>query len=229
MAESDWPAPRYRVLLAICLLAVAGGALDAWVYLTHGHVFANAQSGNVVLIGLALAAGDGLQVLRHLPPLAAFSAGLLASRFGGLWLKRRGANSRTIRLGVECVLLVMLSAVARRLPDSAVTASVGFLAAVQSTSLSHIGRWSFNTGIVTGDLRSAVGALAAAAGGKPGEWMHAAVVGALCLAFGGGAWLGGWCAPRLGAATLLPVAALAAAAAFLSHRAPDPLPAWQSA
>ena len=37
------------------LLAVVGGFLDAYTYLLRGGVFANAQTGNIVLLGLNLA------------------------------------------------------------------------------------------------------------------------------------------------------------------------------
>jgi uncharacterized membrane protein YoaK (UPF0700 family) len=42
---------RLSVLTASALATMAGGAMDAWVYLAHGQVFANAQSGNIVLMG----------------------------------------------------------------------------------------------------------------------------------------------------------------------------------
>lgn len=41
-------------LIAV-LLAVVGGSLDAYSYVARGHVFANAQTGNIVLFGLHLA------------------------------------------------------------------------------------------------------------------------------------------------------------------------------
>jgi len=81
------------------LLTVAGGAMDAWVYLAHGHVFANAQSGNVVLMAVSLARGDGSGAANHLPSLLAFVTGLLISRLSGDALKRAKLNSRDIRLG----------------------------------------------------------------------------------------------------------------------------------
>ena len=43
-------------LIAV-LLAVVGGSLDAYSYVARGHVFANAQTGNIVLFGLHLADG----------------------------------------------------------------------------------------------------------------------------------------------------------------------------
>jgi uncharacterized membrane protein YoaK (UPF0700 family) len=48
---------RLSVLTASALLSAGGGAMDAWVYLAHGHVFANSQSGNLVLMGIAWPVG----------------------------------------------------------------------------------------------------------------------------------------------------------------------------
>jgi len=126
--------------------------MDAWVWMDHGHVFANAQTANVVLFGIHVAAGDFTTAARHVPPVMAFILGLVASRLSGAWLKKAGLNSRNVRLTVECVLLVALALIASRLPNGVVTAGVGFIAAVQITSLSHIGDMTFNTGMTTGNL-----------------------------------------------------------------------------
>ncbi len=217
---------RCAVLAALCLLTATGGALDAWVFLSHGHVFANAQSGNVVLIGIKVAAGDWTGAGRHLPSLGAYLAGLFGSRLLASQLKSRGVNSRSVRLAMECALLIGLAGVADRWPDSVVTASVGFLAALQITSLSHLGPWSFNTGMTTGNLRSAAVALVATLDGDERQWPHAFLMVALCLAFALGAVLGGWLAPRMGGAALLVAALLVGSAAILCRHAADPLPAW---
>ena len=212
--------------MAAGLLTLAGGAMDAWVYLAHGHVFANAQSGNVVLMGLALAQGDAAAATVHLPSLTAFVVGLLASQFAGQALKRTGSNSRSVRLGAECVMLLVLAMVADRLSNGVVTASVGFIAGVQITSLSHVGRWSFNTGMTTGNLRGAATAFVKAVTGSPEEWPHAVVMGSMCVAFALGAIGGAWMAPRLGGLTLAVVAVPVALAVGVAAREPDPLPGW---
>ena len=209
------------------LLTVAGGAMDAWVYLAHGHVFANAQSGNVVLMAVSLARGDGSGAANHLPSLLAFVTGLLVSRLSGDALKRAKLNSRDIRLGLECVLLVALGLVADKLPDHAVTAGVGFIAGVQITSLSHIGTWSFNTGMTTGNLRGAASALSKALTGSQEEWPHALAMALLCVAFAAGALAGAWLTPRLSGMTLLPVAAIVAGAIAVAPRGLDPIPDWK--
>jgi uncharacterized membrane protein YoaK (UPF0700 family) len=119
---------RLSVLAASALATVAGAAMDAWVYLAHGQVFANAQSGYIVLMGIALAGGNVARAATHLPSLLAFVTGLLASRLSGSLLKRNRANSCNVRLGFECIMLLALGLFARRMPDWAVIACVGFIA-----------------------------------------------------------------------------------------------------
>jgi uncharacterized membrane protein YoaK (UPF0700 family) len=226
LTSRDGGGQRLSVVAASALATMAGGAMDAWVYLAHGQVFANAQSGNVVLMGIAFASGDVARAATHLPSLLAFVTGLLASRLSGQLLKRRRLNSRNVRLGVECVMLVALGLSADRMPDRAVTGCVGFIAGLQITSLSHIGSWSFNTGMMTGNLREGVSALAKAFTGSSEEWSHAATLFVLCFAFGAGAAAGAWLTPRLGGATLVAVAALIAAVIAAGPRGLDPIPDW---
>lgn len=209
-----------------CILTTAGGAMDAWVYLEHGHLFANAQTGNVVLFALHATAGEAAAALHVLPSIAAFVVGLLVSRLTGAWLKARGRNSRTPRLAAEFVLLLILGSVAGRLANDIVTASVGFIAAVQITSLSHIGSASFNTGMTTGNLRAAVSAAVAVMLGPsgPSDRERALILAGLCLSFPVGAILGGLCARRMGDGTVFVLAGLVGCAAVMMRRAPDPLP-----
>ena len=47
------------------LLAIAGGFLDAYTYLCRGEVFANAQTGNMVLFGIQLVSGEFLKALYY--------------------------------------------------------------------------------------------------------------------------------------------------------------------
>ena len=217
---------RLSAVVASALATTSGGAMDAWVYLAHGHVFANAQTGNIVLMGVALAGGDVARAATHLPSLLAFVNGVLASRLSGELLKRNRLNSRNVRLGLECVMLVALGLFSHRMPERAVIACVGFIAGVHITSLSHIGSWSFNTGTTTGNLRAGVSALAKALTGSAEEWPHAGTMFVLCCAFGAGAAGGAWLTPRLGGATLVPIAALIAVAIAAGPRGLDPIPDW---
>ena len=212
--------------IGACVLTAAGGAMEAWVYMAHGHVFANAQTGNVVLFALHLATGELSDAAHIVPSIAAFIVGLLSSRLSGAWLKKKGLNSRSWRLAAELALLLILASVAADLPNDAITAWVGFIAALQITSLSHIGSASFNTGMTTGNLRGAVSA-AVAIWLDPADASNrdrATLLAGMCLAFPVGALLGGFSTPRFGDATVLAIAALVACAILLMWRTPDPLP-----
>ena len=46
------------------LFAIVGGYLGAYSYLARGHVFANAQTGNIVLFGVRAAAGNWTSACR---------------------------------------------------------------------------------------------------------------------------------------------------------------------
>jgi uncharacterized membrane protein YoaK (UPF0700 family) len=51
------------------LLATTGGLLDAVVYLNHGHVFANAMTGNVIFLGIAAVGRDWISYPTSSPSL----------------------------------------------------------------------------------------------------------------------------------------------------------------
>jgi uncharacterized membrane protein YoaK (UPF0700 family) len=200
--------------------------MDAWVYMDHGHVFANAQTGNVVLFGIHVAAGDFTAAARHVPSIMAFILGLVSSRLTAAWLKKAGLNSRNVRLTVECVLLVALALIASRLPNGAVTACVGFIAAVQITSLSHIGDVTFNTGMTTGNLLGAFSAASAVLydPASKKDRTRAIALGSICLAFAAGAVLGGFFTLHFGDQTLFITTGMVGLATFLMWRTPDPFP-----
>lgn len=58
------------------LLAVSAGYMDAYSYLARGGVFANAQTGNILLLAVHLAEGNLSQVLHYACPVAAFGLGI---------------------------------------------------------------------------------------------------------------------------------------------------------
>ena len=53
-------------------LALSGGFQDAYSFLARGHVFANAQTGNIVLFGTKVFALDIAGAIHYLLPVTAF-------------------------------------------------------------------------------------------------------------------------------------------------------------
>ena len=56
-------------LILSLLLALSGGFQDAYTYIERGHVFANAQTGNVVLMSASVLDGNIDNILRYINPL----------------------------------------------------------------------------------------------------------------------------------------------------------------
>ena len=66
---------------AAVFVTLSGGFQDAYTYICRGQVFANAQTGNIVLLRAALLRGDWAVCLRYAIPLLSFVFGTMAAEF----------------------------------------------------------------------------------------------------------------------------------------------------
>ena len=69
-------------------LALSGGFQDAYSFQARGHVFANAQTGNIVLLGAKACSLDFAGALHYLLPVTAFMLGVVTAFF----LRRRSGS-----------------------------------------------------------------------------------------------------------------------------------------
>ena len=91
--------------LVLLGLTVVTGVVDAVSYIALGHVFVANMTGNVVLLGFALAGAPGLSVSAPLTAMAAFLAGAaIGGALGRRIAHHRGALART-GIAAEVVLL----------------------------------------------------------------------------------------------------------------------------
>ena len=58
------------------LLALSGGLMDAYSYIVRDRVFANAQTGNMLLFGVNLSEGNIRLAIHYLVPVVAFAIGI---------------------------------------------------------------------------------------------------------------------------------------------------------
>lgn len=70
LCEQNWV---YYTLITVSVF------LGAFTYLLRGNVFCNAQTGNVVLLGLAIGTGKISQAIYYLIPISAYLAGAFIS------------------------------------------------------------------------------------------------------------------------------------------------------
>lgn len=66
-------------MLTAAFVVLSGGLQDAYTYLCRGQVFANAQTGNIVLFSAYLFEGAWDHCLRYLIPVLSFMAGIFAA------------------------------------------------------------------------------------------------------------------------------------------------------
>jgi uncharacterized membrane protein YoaK (UPF0700 family) len=174
-------------------LAVVGGFLDAYTFLAHGGVFANAQSGNVILFGIAAGEGDWSAALRRLPPIAAFAVGILTVEAVAR-LRRFRSFHRPVRvvLVVEIATLALVGLLPGATPDWIPAVLITWAATLQIGTFRTVSKAAYTTTFTTGNLRS----LLTEASAWIGEHDRAArakagVLGMVVLTFALGAFLGG--------------------------------------
>ena len=177
---------------AACLLTAFGGFMDAYAYVDRGGVFANAQTGNVVLLGIHLADGAWQQAGVHVPPIIAFFAGVATTRH---FIERSpfAPGRATVHcLALECVGIVFLGSLGERVPDSVATVLIAAFAAVQCASFVKVADINYSSAMTTGNLRD----LAILVGASvprlqwPSKRGRMLTLGAICLSFLAGAILG---------------------------------------
>lgn len=152
------PSQRMRVAY---LLTLVGGYLDAYTYFERGGVFANAQTGNIVKLGIALANGEHEQYLHYLIPICAFSYGLMVA----LVIKEH-LEARKLRLVRRTVLLAEIVglAIVGLVPlgvrwDMMANSIVSFVVAMQYETFTTFRGEAIVTTMSTGNLRKMVDAL----------------------------------------------------------------------
>lgn len=201
-----------ETLAVATLLSGAGGFLDAFTWLNHGGVFANAQTGNVVLLGIYAASGQWDQSLRHIPPIIAFFAGVFVA-FRLRVHESRSARHRSalLSLTIEIIFLLIVAALPADFPDIPIVLGLAFVAALQSTSFAKVEGSPYSSVMTTGNLRRTAELLFAGIfPPRDAVALHQSRLFMLvCASFAVGACAGGFSAARLGnLSVLLPAVAL---------------------
>lgn len=185
--------------LLAAVLAVAGGFLDAYSYLTRGGVFANAETGNIVLLGIRLIQGEYTRALTYLVPVLAFALGVwVAEVLRARYLAHPGVGWRQLTLGAETLTVALVAF----LPESMnmlANVLVSFVCAVQVESFRRVRGNAFASTMCTGNLRSGTEQLFLwRERGDDRAKANALCYYAIILIFIGGAALGAVCCEFLG-------------------------------
>lgn len=145
--------------LTAVFLSLSGGLQDAYTYLFRGKVFANAQTGNIVLLSANIMDGQWDRVLHYLVPLCAFALGvLLAEQMRECFREMQRLHWRQLVVLGEVLLLFIVGFLP---PEQNLLANaiVSFACAMQVQAFRKVDGYAFASTMCIGDLRSGMEAL----------------------------------------------------------------------
>lgn len=149
--------PAGERLFPVALLTLSGGLQDTYTYLRRGKVFANAQTGNIVLLGQSLFDGNWGRAARYLLPVLAFSLGIAAAEYIRTRPDRRTGWQQRVLLW-EILLLFLVGFIPHSL-DQLANALVSFSCAMQVQAFRKMEGSPFASTMCIGNLRSGMEAL----------------------------------------------------------------------
>lgn len=135
------------------LLALSGGFMDAYSYIERGEVFANAQTGNMLLLGIHLSEGNLSAALRYLCPVVAFTFGIALAEIVRNIKQDSHLHWRQISVITEAAILTVVSL----LPQSqnlAANSLTSLACGIQVESFRKIHGNGIATTMCIGNLRS---------------------------------------------------------------------------
>jgi len=113
-------------------LTVVAGFFGAFTYLLRGNVFCNAQTGNVVLMGLALGSGQWRHALYYLIPISAYIGGAFLSELLPNPLKHRlPVRWETVFIALEMLAVLFLGWLPESAPVQISQVTINFIASMQ--------------------------------------------------------------------------------------------------
>lgn len=148
-----------EAFLTGAILSVVGGYFDAYTYIARGGVFANAQTGNIVLLGVKLMEGDFLKALTYFIPIFAFVLGVFVAEY-----IRKVGNSKHLHWRQIIILIeILIVTAAAFMPngekgfktcDMIVNIAISFVCSLQVQSFRKIHGIACATTMCTGNMRS---------------------------------------------------------------------------
>lgn len=185
------------------LLSISGGLQDAYTYNIRGKVFANAQTGNVVLMSQNFMSGDFKQGVYYLCPLVAFALGVFVTERIENRFKQSGRlHWRQMILLVEMAALAIVGFLPPEM-NLLANALVSFSCAMQVQAFRKVHGYGYASTMCIGNLRSGTESLSQYLRTKDREALRRALhFFGIILIFAIGAGLGGILSGVLGIYTI---------------------------
>ena len=135
-------------------LALSGGFMDAYSYINRGKVFANAETGNIILMTLKICEGKFLESVNYIIPITSFAIGVAISEI----IKRRKEKIdmihwRQIPLLLEIAAFIVVAFLPQDMNQIA-NSIISLVSGVQFATFPKIRDVVIATTMCTGNLKS---------------------------------------------------------------------------
>lgn len=145
--------------LVAAILSISGGLQDAYTYISRGQVFANGQTGNIVLLSQNIFSRNWDSAIRYAIPVLFFSFGVAAAAL----IRQAFQNLprfhwRQFVLIIEILLLLIVGFIPEKW-NLIANAFVSFSCAMQVQSFRKVDSYTFASTMCIGNIRSGVEAL----------------------------------------------------------------------
>lgn len=148
-----------EAFLTAAILSLSGGLQDAYTYAFRGRVFANAQTGNIVLLSQNVYEKNWAQAIHYLVPLIAFALGvIIAEQIHYTYQNARNVHWRQLVLVSEILLLFAVGFLPKKWNVLA-NAMVSFACAMQVQAFRKVTGYDFSSTMCIGNIRSSMEAL----------------------------------------------------------------------
>mgnify|MGYP004667002479 FL=1 len=146
-------------LLTAAFIILSGGLQDAYTYLCRGKVFANAQTGNIVLFSSYLFDGEWNRCVRYLIPVLSFLLGIFVAECIHRHFKyMEKVHWRQLIIMGEIILLFVVGFLPQKVNILA-NAVVSFVCAMQVQTFRKVRGHAYASTMCIGNMRSGTEAL----------------------------------------------------------------------
>lgn len=185
------------------LLSFSGGLQDAYTYNVRDKVFANAQTGNVVLMSQNFMQGNYMQGLHYMFPLLSFALGIfVAERIENRYKNMEKIHWRQIILLIEMLALIIVGFLPAEM-NMIANILVSFSCAMQVQTFRKVHGYGYASTMCIGNIRSGTESLSQYLRNKNKDSLYKALhFFGIILIFAIGAGIGGVLSGTLGLKTI---------------------------
>ncbi len=140
--------------LLSAVISLSGGFQDAYTYNLRDKVFANAQTGNVVLMSQHFMSGEWMQGLRYLIPILAFGLGIvIAEQISFYYRRGKKLHWRQLVILLEILVLSLVAFIPEN-HNMLANVLVSLACAMQVQSFRKVNGYPYASTMCIGNLRS---------------------------------------------------------------------------